>query len=192
MEDEFLTVAEIAEQLKVNPQTVRNWVDWGALPVFRVGARAVRISRRDFDAFMGRRACDDASPGPLPAANEDGDVRDWATFGLGSQLDADSDAIRAALAARLHGQSGDAAGEALLGLVRRHDPRALSPLLSSLQTDPGNLIVEAAAELGAREALPVLLQLKAQGWGDDADRALLDQAIAACGPNGSEGDRKLG
>ena len=118
--------------------------------------------------------------------DEDGDVRDWATFGLGSQLDADSAAIRAALTARLHDESGDTAGEALLGLARRHDPLALRPLLASLQTDPGNLIVQAAAELGAREALPALLRLKAQGWGDGPDRAVLDQAIAACGPRGSE------
>ena len=119
--------------------------------------------------------------------DENGDVRDWATFGLGSQLDADIEGIRDALATRLHDESGDTAGEALVGLARRHDSRALSPLLASLQTDPGNLIVEAAAELGAREALPALLRLKAHGWGQGADGAVLDQAIAACGSNGHEG-----
>jgi Helix-turn-helix domain len=30
--DEFLTVAEIAEILKLNQQTVRNWIDQGTLP----------------------------------------------------------------------------------------------------------------------------------------------------------------
>lgn len=29
--DEFLTVAEVAEILRVNPQTIRNWIDAGAL-----------------------------------------------------------------------------------------------------------------------------------------------------------------
>ena len=30
-EDEFLTVAEVAETLKLNQQTVRNWIDQGSL-----------------------------------------------------------------------------------------------------------------------------------------------------------------
>ena len=29
--DEFLTVDEVAARLKVNPQTVRNWIDRGQL-----------------------------------------------------------------------------------------------------------------------------------------------------------------
>jgi excisionase family DNA binding protein len=36
--DEYLTVAEIADLLKVNQQTVRNWIDDGALAAVRVGA----------------------------------------------------------------------------------------------------------------------------------------------------------
>ncbi len=36
----FLTVAEIAAVLKVNAQTVRNWIDRGELPAVRVGALA--------------------------------------------------------------------------------------------------------------------------------------------------------
>jgi excisionase family DNA binding protein len=42
MSEEFLTVAEIAELLKVNQQTVRNWIDRGSLPAVRVGRR-VRV-----------------------------------------------------------------------------------------------------------------------------------------------------
>jgi predicted transcriptional regulator len=34
--DEFLTVNEIAELLKLNPQTVRNWIDQAMLPAIRV------------------------------------------------------------------------------------------------------------------------------------------------------------
>jgi excisionase family DNA binding protein len=47
--DEFLTVAEVAAMLKLNQQTVRNWIDQGSLPALRVGRRArirVRTSRR--------------------------------------------------------------------------------------------------------------------------------------------------
>jgi excisionase family DNA binding protein len=51
VDDEFLTVAEIAAILKLNQQTVRNWIDQGSLPAFRVGRR-VRIRRADFDALV--------------------------------------------------------------------------------------------------------------------------------------------
>lgn len=50
-EDEFLTVAEVAERLKLNQQTVRNWIDQGALPALRVGRR-VRIKRSDYDRLV--------------------------------------------------------------------------------------------------------------------------------------------
>jgi excisionase family DNA binding protein len=46
--EEFLTVAEVAEMLKLNQQTVRNWIDQGSLPALRVGRR-VRIRRSDLE-----------------------------------------------------------------------------------------------------------------------------------------------
>jgi excisionase family DNA binding protein len=49
--DEFLTVAEVAKVLKLNPQTIRNWIDQGALPAYRLGRR-VRIGRADFLALL--------------------------------------------------------------------------------------------------------------------------------------------
>lgn len=52
-EDSFLTVAEVAEMLKLNQQTVRNWIDQGSLPALRVGRR-VRIKRSDFDQVLAR------------------------------------------------------------------------------------------------------------------------------------------
>jgi excisionase family DNA binding protein len=50
---EFLTVAEVAELLKLNQQTVRNWIDRGELPAVRVGTR-VRIRRADLDALLAQ------------------------------------------------------------------------------------------------------------------------------------------
>jgi excisionase family DNA binding protein len=52
-EDSFLTVAEVAEMLKLNQQTVRNWIDQGSLPALRVGRR-VRIKRSDFERVLER------------------------------------------------------------------------------------------------------------------------------------------
>jgi excisionase family DNA binding protein len=49
--DELLTVAEIAERLKLNQQTIRNWIGAGRLPAVRVGRR-VRVRRQDFDALV--------------------------------------------------------------------------------------------------------------------------------------------
>ena len=47
VDDECLTVAEVAETLKLNQQTIRNWVTEGSLPALRV--------------VVGRRV-----PGPAP------------------------------------------------------------------------------------------------------------------------------
>jgi excisionase family DNA binding protein len=57
LEDTFLTVAEVAEMLKLNQQTVRNWIDQGSLPALRVGRR-VRIRRSDLERVLeeGRTA----------------------------------------------------------------------------------------------------------------------------------------
>jgi excisionase family DNA binding protein len=50
-EESYLTVAEVAETLKLNQQTVRNWIDAGTLPALRVGRR-VRIKRSDFQRIL--------------------------------------------------------------------------------------------------------------------------------------------
>jgi excisionase family DNA binding protein len=49
--DEFLTVAEVATLLKLNPQTVRNWIDQDKLAAVRVGRR-VRVTRADLERFI--------------------------------------------------------------------------------------------------------------------------------------------
>jgi excisionase family DNA binding protein len=50
--DELLTVAQLAAILKVNHQTVRNWIDAGRIPHVRVGERRVRVYRSDFQVFI--------------------------------------------------------------------------------------------------------------------------------------------
>jgi excisionase family DNA binding protein len=62
MEEDFMTVFEVAELLRVNPQTVRNWIDKGSLPAARVGRR-VRIRRSDLDRILDTGTDDvDARP----------------------------------------------------------------------------------------------------------------------------------
>lgn len=53
---ELLTVTQVAEILKLNPQTIRNWIDAGTLPAVRVGGRRVRIKRKDPDNFVAHRS----------------------------------------------------------------------------------------------------------------------------------------
>jgi excisionase family DNA binding protein len=67
LEDTFLTVAEVAELLKLNQQTVRNWIDQGSLPALRVGRR-VRIRRSDLEQLLERGS----TAAGAPASNDGG------------------------------------------------------------------------------------------------------------------------
>jgi excisionase family DNA binding protein len=60
--DSFLTVAEVAGILKLNQQTVRNWIDQGLLPALRVG-RSVRIRRSDFERILAEGYTGGSGPG---------------------------------------------------------------------------------------------------------------------------------
>src|SRR3981081_3142165 len=51
LEESYLTVAEVAQLLSVNQQTVRNWIDQRSLPAVRVGRR-VRIKRSDLERVL--------------------------------------------------------------------------------------------------------------------------------------------
>lgn len=64
LNDTFLTVAEVAELLKLNQQTVRNWIDQGSLPALRVGRR-VRIRRSDLERVLAKGATK-VPPPPAP------------------------------------------------------------------------------------------------------------------------------
>lgn len=50
----FLTVAEVADQLRVSTMTVYRLVKAGELPAARIG-RSYRIRRADVDAFLSAR-----------------------------------------------------------------------------------------------------------------------------------------
>lgn len=63
------------------------------------------------------------------------DVRDWATFALGSQCDVDFVEVREALRKRLDDPFEDARSEAVWGLARRKDPLGLQILLERLESE---------------------------------------------------------
>jgi hypothetical protein len=105
-------------------------------------------------------------------------VRDWATCGLGTQLEIDTPVVRAALVERLFDTGGDTADEALAGLAKRGDRRVIDEILDRLSRPMVTLeVLRAAIDLPDRRYLPVLLGLPPGGW--DGPRAYVDDAIAA-------------
>jgi HEAT repeat protein len=114
--------------------------------------------------------------------DEDEDVRDWATFGLGTMIATDSPEIRDALVARLSDGNDDARGEALVGLARRKDDRVFEALYNELGAENvGLLALEAAEEFADPRLVPALLELQ-ETWKDDNDRWTgdLQQALLRC------------
>lgn len=134
-------------------------------------------------------SCVDEPPDPRAVealarltGDENDDARDWATFGLGTQIDIDTPAIRDVLAARLDDQHDDTRAEAIVGLARRRDERALKATYAALTSEwVGRLAVEASALLGNESLLATLLELR-DWW--DVDPELLEEAIRCCDPAG--------
>ncbi len=55
--------------LKLNQQTVRNWIDQGSLPALRVGRR-VRIRRSDFERVLEEGATTSQADAHRPSAED--------------------------------------------------------------------------------------------------------------------------
>lgn len=54
MSEKMLTVEEVAEELRVHPETVRQWIRDEELIAFDIG-KEYRIQRTDLDAFLSQR-----------------------------------------------------------------------------------------------------------------------------------------
>lgn len=92
-DESYLTVAEVAETLKLNQQTVRNWIDQGSLPALRVGRR-VRIKRSDFERILDQSYSGNSSSPERPAGPSADDFWGGEPVGLAEPvgLGADDDA----------------------------------------------------------------------------------------------------
>ena len=118
------------------------------------------------------------------SADDDGDVRNWATFGLQPMYRErqDRQEIRDALFARIHDSHDEARHEALVGLAQYKDERVIGPLIEALCAETvWELAVEAAEEIGHAELYPHLVNLRAW-W--DINPELLERAVVACGATG--------
>jgi HEAT repeat protein len=126
------------------------------------------------------------------SADPEPDVRNWACFGLGTQLDEeDGQWVREALVARLSDEHGEARREALLGLARRRDIRALPAVKRALAgADVWLLEVEAAGALGDSSLHDLVLK-HAHGWDGTAGRTV-SAALRLTDPDGLGDDMVAG
>ena len=106
------------------------------------------------------------------------EVRDWATFGLGTLSTDDGPDVRAALLARTEDTQHTTRAEALFGLAVRRDPRAVPHLIRALQSPAvAGLELDAAAEAADPRLLPALWALQRAGL---ADAIRVRRAIDRC------------
>jgi excisionase family DNA binding protein len=53
VENDYLTIGEIADELRVTQPTIRNWIESGLLAAYRFG-NTLRVERTEFVAFVER------------------------------------------------------------------------------------------------------------------------------------------
>jgi len=111
--------------------------------------------------------------------DSEADTREWASFGLGSCIEWDSDALRDALAERLMDEDGYVRGDAIHGLAARGDSRVVPYLLEALtKPEPYNRELEAATLIADPALLPLLIALPEEG--EDYYASTRTEAIEAC------------
>jgi excisionase family DNA binding protein len=67
--DTWLTLAEIAQELRVNPATVRQWVSRGQLKASRAGVRKWIVRRSDLQRMLGATNSDGIDSGDAAGAD---------------------------------------------------------------------------------------------------------------------------
>jgi HEAT repeat protein len=84
-------------------------------------------------------------------------IRDWATFGIGTQSERDNVHIRTALWKRVEDQDETTRFEAIVGLAKRKDPKIKAIIERELLKDEfGKLLFEAIEELNDKDFIPLL------------------------------------
>ncbi len=131
-------------------------------------------------ALLGRR--DERSIKTLVrlSADKKSDIRDWATFGLGTLIDVDTPIVRKALERRLADPDLDTRSEALMGLASRKAPSCKEHLIHELKSaEPTSLVFDSAAALGDPALLP-LVQTHYTDIDRDTDSGWLASLDEAC------------
>jgi excisionase family DNA binding protein len=90
-EDAWLTVAEIAAELRVNPATIRLWVSKGKLKAMRAGQRKLLVQRSELNRMLEAsshrhdnvpRASQSPGYPRIPAPRRPVRVRSWSAYGV--------------------------------------------------------------------------------------------------------------
>ncbi|MPN26820.1 hypothetical protein SDC9_174245 [bioreactor metagenome] len=93
------------------------------------------------------------------STDKSNDVRNWATFGIGSSIDSDNENIREALLKRTNDKHGETRHEAIIGLAMRGDSRVVEIIKQELiGGEFGYLLFAAILETKDKEFLPLLQQ----------------------------------
>lgn len=99
--------------------------------------------------------------------DEDISIRNWATFGLGTQIQRNTENIREALWKRVNDKKQDTKLEAIVGLAKRKDIRVNEIIKQELvKGESGTLLFNAIEELNDKEFLPLLEQNLKENNGD--------------------------
>jgi excisionase family DNA binding protein len=75
MSERVLTTREVADELRIAPDTVLRWVESRGLPAYRLTSRAIRYRRAELDAWCAAWSTTDSgrsdrgcqTPGAVPA-----------------------------------------------------------------------------------------------------------------------------
>jgi hypothetical protein len=120
--------------------------------------------------------------------DEDSDVRDWATFGLGQRIEADNAEIREALRARLTDTDPDTRLEAISGLALRKDAGVIDHIIAALEAgEVGASIYDAVTDLASPTFCKHLKGTKQSGQAlpeavakSDYLQSAWQEAVSAC------------
>lgn len=180
-EAEVRLSAALALGWKADSRALELWLQFARDESADVRQRAMAVLPSQFNREMP----DERVASALLAGLEDvdPDVRDWAAMGLGL-VAVDTPEVREALLRHVDDEGANTAGEAAVSLAILGDERVLPVLREWLvREDVGDLWVEAAGELGDPQLLPLLEQLREQGWEADEDVTrphVLAAAIERC------------
>jgi len=139
---------------------------------------AERVRTAIVHALLGRT--DEIAVQTLLALSNDiaDEVRDWATFGLGTLLRLDTPSIRDALLARLDDEHHDTREEAMYGLVLRLDSRAVPVLMDFLEEHEGPMLDNALLILADHLDDPRLPEAITERWPDGVPAEARERADA--------------
>jgi len=137
-------------------------------------------------ALLGQESKDAVEVMIALSKDSDLDVRNWAMFGLGSQIEVDTAEIRDALLLGASDSDSEIRGEALVGLAERKDKRVIDLLLNEWASyvDVGILSLEAAEMAASSRLYSKLVYLKKtlEFGGDTQFSSQLQSAIDTCQP----------